>query len=79
MPKALVRIRHYGIVSSSWKRGKLQQLQKELNVVRPIIEPKTQHKKCYCCKVGNLITLYVFGQRGPPEMYLIENKLTPVN
>jgi len=79
LPKRFVRIRHYGILSSSWKRGKLQQLQKELNVVRPKIEPKTQHKKCYCCKVGNLITLHVFGQRGPPEMYLIGNTLASVN
>ncbi len=79
LPKRFVRIRHYGILSSSWKRGKLQQLQKKLNVVRPITEPKTQHKKCYCCKVGNLITLHVFGQRGPPEMYLIGNTLASVN
>ncbi|OOH95765.1 IS91 family transposase [Elizabethkingia meningoseptica] len=79
LPKRFVRIRHYGIVSSSWKRGKLQQLQKELKIVRPKIEPKTQHKKCYCCKVGNLITLHVFGQRGPPKAYLIENKLALVN
>src|SRR5690554_2649564 len=79
LPKRFVRIRHYGILSSSWKRGKLQQLQKDLKVVRPIIEPKTQHKKCYCCKVGNLITLHVFGQRGPPKAYLIGSKLAPVN
>lgn len=79
LPKRFVRIRHYGIVSSSWKRGKLQQLQKELKIIRPKIEPKTQHKKCYCCKVGNLITLHVFGQRGPPKAYLIENKLASVN
>lgn len=79
LPKRFVRIRHYGIVSSSWKRGKLQQLQKELKKIRPKIEPKTQHKKCYCCKVGNLITLHVFGQRGPPKAYLIGNKPAPVN
>jgi len=79
LPKRFVRIRHYGIVSSSWKRGKLQQLQKELKIIRPKIEPKTQHKKCYCCKVGNLITLHVYGQRGPPKAYLIENKLASVN
>ncbi|MGO3307420.1 MAG: IS91 family transposase [Sphingobacterium sp.] len=78
LPKRLVRIRHYGILSSSWKRGKLQQLQKDLKVLRPIIEPKTQHKKCYCCKVGNLIILHVFGQRGPPKAYLIGSKLAPV-
>lgn len=79
LPKRFVRIRHYGILSSSWKRGKLQQLQEDLNVVRSIAEPKTQHKKCYCCKKGNLVTLHVFGQRGPPKTYLIGNTLASVN
>ena len=79
LPKRFVRIRHYGILSSSWKRGKLQQLQEDLNIIRPIVEPKTQHRKCYCCKVGNLVTLHVFGQRGPPKAYLIENTLASVN
>ena len=79
LPKCFVRIRHYGILSSSWKRGKLQQLQEELHVARALVEPKTQHRKCYCCKVGNLVTLHVFGQRGPPEKYLIGNKLASVN
>ena len=79
LPKRFVRIRHYGILSSSWKRGKLQQLQQDLNIIRPEIETKTQLKKCYCCKVGNLVTLHVFGQRGPPKAYLIENTLAYVN
>ncbi|MEK5778104.1 hypothetical protein VXE44_23855, partial [Acinetobacter nosocomialis] len=65
--------------SSNWKRGKLQQLQKELNVLRSSVELKTQHRKCYCCKVGNLVTLHVFGQRGPPKAYHIENTLPSVN
>ena len=55
------------------------QLQEYLNVVRPEIEIKTQHRKCFCCKVGNLVTLHVFGQRGPPKAYLIENTLAYVN
>src|SRR5690606_14392935 len=79
LPKRFVRIRHYGILSSSWKRGKLQQLQQELNVLRPTSEPKTQHRKCYCCKVGNLITLHVFGQRGPPKAYLMGATPASVN
>ncbi|ADQ16684.1 transposase [Leadbetterella byssophila DSM 17132] len=79
LPKRFVQIRHYGILSSSRKRGKLQRIQKDIKVVRPIIKPKTQHKKCYCCKAGNLITLHVFGQRGPPKAYLIESQIAPVN
>ena len=79
LPKRFVRIRHYGILSSSRKRGKLQKIQKDIKVVRSIIKTKTQHKKCYCCKAGNLITLHVFGQRGPPKAYLIESQIAPVN
>ena len=32
LPKRFVRIRHYGILSSSWKRGRIQQLQLSLNI-----------------------------------------------
>ena len=70
LPKRFVRIRHYGILSSYWKREKLQALQKELGVKRPEEEIKTKLRKCPCCKVGNLITIKTFGERGPPREYL---------
>jgi len=38
LPHRFVRIRHYGILSSSWKRGKLQGLQQQLNVKRPAVK-----------------------------------------
>lgn len=79
LPKRFVRIRHYGILSSSWKRGKLQQLQKDLKVTRSAQAPQTQYLKCRCCKEGNLVTIHVFGERGPPGAYLIGNTLTSVN
>ncbi len=78
LPHRFVRIRHYGIVSSSWKRGKLQQLQKDLKVIRPVEKPRTLLRKCPCCKTGTLITLEVFGKRGPPKHYLLENQNIPV-
>ena len=82
LPRRFVRIRHYGILSSSWKRGKLQQLQKDLKVTRSAQAPQTpqnQYLKCRCCKEGNLVTIHVFGERGPPRAYLIGNTLTSVN
>lgn len=78
LPKRFVRIRHYGILSSSWKRGRLQTLQKELNVKRPETKPKTLLRKCPCCKTGTLITIEVFGKRGPPKLYLPDTQSTPV-
>ena len=70
LPRRFVRIRHYGILSSSWKRGKLQSLQSDLNIKIPEATPKTVLNKCRCCKEGNLITSAVFGQRGPPQDFL---------
>lgn len=74
LPHRFVRIRHYGILSSSWKRGKLQTLQKQVNIIRTLTAIKTQLKICNCCKKGTLITIDVFGTRGPPTYYLLEKK-----
>lgn len=78
LPRRFVRIRHYGILSSSWKRGKLKALQTALKVNRPEIPIKTLLRKCSCCKTGTLLTIEIFGTRGPPKKYLRENKRVPV-
>ena len=70
LPKRFVRIRHYGILSSSWKRGKLQGLPESLKVERSVFVPQTMLRKCRCCKKGNLVTIAIFGQRGPPQDFL---------
>ena len=70
LPKRFIRIRHYGILSSSWKRGKLQALQSDLKIKIPEVTPKTLLNKCRCCKEGNLVTIAIFGQRGPPPEFL---------
>ena len=79
LPHRFVRIRHYGILSSSWKRGKLQALQKELRVHRPEAKLKTLLRKCPCCKTGTLIAIEVFGKRGPPDRYLLDTRKIPVS
>jgi hypothetical protein len=78
LPLRFVRIRHYGILSSSWKRGKLQALQTSLRIQRKEQSIKTLLRKCHCCKTGTLLTIEVFGKRGPPQPYLLENQLAPV-
>ena len=71
LPKRFVKIRHYGFLSSTWKRQKLKIVQQNLGI-KPI--EKSQKKvllpKCPCCKVGNLHTILAFDQRGPPMGYL---------
>ena len=77
LPKRFVRIRHFGILSSFWKRGKLQNLQSELKVQIPQTKPKTLLNKCRCCKEGNLVTIALFGSRGPPQDYLFVSQTLP--
>lgn len=77
LPLRFVRIRHYGILSSSWKRGKLQQLQSSLKMLRSGEPVKTLLRQCPCCKTGMLITIEVFGKRGPPAKYLLGNPTMP--
>jgi Putative transposase/Transposase zinc-binding domain len=71
LPKRFVRIRHYGILSSTWKREKFRKIKEDFNI-KPIEEkPKGTHlNKCRCCKVGNLVTIATFDGRGPPAEYL---------
>jgi hypothetical protein len=77
LPSRFVRIRHYGILSSTWKRGKLQALQVALKVQRrePVI--KTMLRRCPRCGTGTLITIEVFGKRGPPKQSVAEKRAVP--
>lgn len=71
LTKRFVKIRHYGFLSSTWKRQKLQLLQEKLQVkVLEKQEKKPFFSKCSCCKTGNLHRIAVFDQRGPPAWYL---------
>lgn len=71
LPKRFVRIRHYGILSSTWKREKFKRIQANFNI-KPTEKQvyQTLNRKCRCCKTGNLVTIAVFDQRGPPTFYL---------
>ena len=71
LPKRFVKIRHYGFLSSTWKRQKLKLLQEKLQVkVLEKAEKKPFLPKCPCCKTGNLHRIAVFDQRGPPAWFL---------
>jgi hypothetical protein len=69
LPLRFVRIRHYGILSSTWKRAKFAELRKRLKMPPSKIDIKTKLHRCPCCKTGTLITLLIFGKRGPPAQY----------
>lgn len=77
LPKGFVKIRHYGFLSSTWKRKKLKNLQSKLNV--KICEKPTKSvniRKCSCCKTGTLRTIEVFDRRGPPVRYFGDGQKT---
>ena len=78
LPPRFVRIRHYGMVSSTWKCGRLQALQTVHKVVRKPLPVKTMLRQCSCCETGKLITKEVFGKRGPPQAYLLQKQKAPV-
>jgi hypothetical protein len=84
LPKGFTRIRHYGILSSRWKKEKLPQLQATLatNKLTTIL-PKEPllHRQCSSCKKGSLHTVLVFDARGPPQNWrqLLKDKVVIVN
>ena len=83
LPKGFTRIRHYGFLSSSWKKEKLPQLQlqlldREQDVLELYIKTeKSLLNTCPSCRKGQLITLISFDGRGPPKNYkqIVKRKL----
>lgn len=74
LPKGFTRIRHYGILSSSWKKQKLPKLQTELATVKKEAVRTMQpllHRRCPICKKGRLHTILLFNDRGPPENWSV--------
>jgi hypothetical protein len=76
LPKRFVRIRHFGILSSTWKRCKLKQLQAQNHVALKILKG-TKLNCCPHCKTATMITIEVFGKRGPPARYLLQQEINP--
>ena len=70
LPKRFVRIRHYGILSSYWKRGKLKELQQKLNYTPKQQEQTSNKHKCPKCKKYSLKIVHQFTARGPPVYWL---------
>jgi hypothetical protein len=84
LPKGFTRIRHYGILSSSWKKEKLPQLQAALVTKRIVVLPPKApllHRLCPSCKKGRLRTILIFDVRGPPQNWrqLLKDKVLIMN
>ena len=70
MPKRFVRIRHYGILSSYWKREKLAALQERLDFTPTTQVVQTKNHQCPKCKNHRLQVVFQFDARGPPTYWL---------
>lgn len=80
LPKRFVRIRHYGFLSTTWKRLKFKQLQQSLpeHQIKSQQENTPKHRQCPCCKKGTMHTILVFDVRGPPPTYMRLLKKDPI-
>ncbi len=73
LPKGFVRIRHYGILSSTSKQQNGVVIKAQLPPIAPpppqagCAAPQAYHaKQCPCCKKDTMATIMVFNRRGPP-------------
>ena len=73
LPKGFRRIRHYGILSSAWKREKLPHLQlklcdKDREAFPEIpLTPATKLNTCVYCGSPDIVVLITYDTRGPPK------------
>ena len=80
LPKGFVRIRHYGILSSSYKKTLLPKLREQLYTQKRLRIPKekpivTQIHRCPKCKKGHMKTVLTFDRRGPPSNWKTRLKI----
>jgi Putative transposase/Transposase zinc-binding domain len=74
LPKRFVRIRHYGILSSTSKKQSIATIRKQLPIKKQKLK-STKAKiynplKCKCCNKETMKQLVSFDRRGPPESWL---------
>lgn len=74
LPKKFVKIRHYGILSSTSKNVtiptiRLQMTENETMIVinKNVVEPYNP-RMCPCCKTETMVTIEMLFKRGPPKL-----------
>jgi len=87
LPKGYRRIRHFGILSSSWKKEKLPHLQLKLcdkdkeSLPEPVIVDPLKLNTCVHCGSKDLVVLITYDNKGPPKdlKQLIKYKINKIN
>jgi hypothetical protein len=70
LPKGFVRIRHYGILSSTSKAACTVIIKEQLPAIKSEPNPKQEMYnplQCPCCKKETMQTILRFNRRGPPQ------------
>ena len=89
LPRGFMRIRHYGILSSSRKLKVLPVIHQQLNSIYKVLQKKdwkqisTEHlgfnpDACPVCKQFTMVTIINFDRRGPPDLMEIKKYLIHV-
>lgn len=78
LPKSFVRIRHYGILSSTAKTKAIAAIRKQLpeKKSKPVKTRAIPYNplQCKCCKKETMVTILNFDQRGPPSNWKVFSK-----
>jgi hypothetical protein len=79
LPKGFVRIRHYGIVSSTSKIAHSKVIKEQLPLLPQMKSAKSETElfnplQCPCCKKETMQTLVRYQRRGPPVNWKVEAK-----
>jgi hypothetical protein len=75
LPKAFVRIRHYGILSSTCKKVAIPLIKQQIPLKRQKtklhLTPEYNPRICPCCKTESMVIIELFTKRGPPRFHPI--------
>jgi hypothetical protein len=79
LPKGFVRIRHYGIVSSTSKSASAIVIKEQLPPMPEVKNKKAKPEifnphRCPCCKKDTMLTILRFNRRGSPADWKEEAK-----
>ena len=78
LPKAFVRIRHFGILSSTSKTKAIETIRKQLPAKKAKLSKPNATTynplKCQCCKQETMVLILTFDQRGPPTKWQVRSK-----
>jgi hypothetical protein len=73
LPKAFVRIRHYGILSSTCKKVAIPLIKQQipLKKLKPKLHLAQEYNPriCPCCKTESMVIIELITKRGPPRFY----------